>query len=244
MKKPSVDSNSRLNTGDINTNILYLMHIHDSAFPIGAYTQSFGMETYIQSDDIRTKQDLFAFLKVFVRENLLYSDAIFVKEAFQLFKNDNWERVIKLDKICDASKNAIETRAGSKMMGKQFLQGIVPVFPSAGLLKWKDLLESKQIKGHFPIVYSLYTVDMDFDLFTTIMTFLYSSTVSLVHNAVRAVPLGQKAGIEVIHQLIPEIIATAKQALELTLDDISNHTIGLEIASMQHAYLHSRLFIS
>lgn len=244
MKKLSVDSSSLLNTEGINTNFLYLMHIHDSAFPIGSYTQSFGMETYIQTDDIRTKEELYAYLRAFVRENLLYTDAIFVKEAYQHFHNDDWQSIFRLENICDASKNAVETREASKMMGKQFLKGILPVFPDEGLTKWQQALQSGQVKGHFPIVYSLYSLKMEFDLFTTVLTFLYSSTISLVHNGVRAIPLGQKAGIEIIHKLIPEIIETAKKAMDLSLDDLSNHAVGLEIASMQHAYLHSRLFIS
>ncbi|MDC3415893.1 urease accessory protein UreF [Aquibacillus salsiterrae] len=244
MKKQSVDSSSPLNTEGINTNFLYLMHIHDSAFPIGSYTQSFGMETYIQSDDILTKQKLFSFLKAYVSENLLFTDAIFVKEAYEHFQNDDWNAIVRLENICDASKNATETREASKMMGKQFLRGILPVFPDEGLTKWKAALDNGQVKGHFPIVYSLYTLKMAFDLFTTILTYLYSSTISLVHNGVRAIPLGQKAGIEIIHKLIPEIIEAAKKAMNLNLDDLSNHAVGLEIASMQHAYLHSRLFIS
>lgn len=244
MKKPSVDLNNLSSIEGINTNILYLMHIHDSAFPIGSYTQSFGMETYIQSNDIRTKEELFVFLRAFVRENLLYTDAIFVKEAYQHFQQNDWKAIYQLDNICDASKNAVETREASRMMGKQFLRGILPVFPDEGLSLWKEALDAGRVKGHFSIVYSLYTLKMDFDLFTTILTFLYSSTISLVHNGIRAIPLGQKAGIEIIHKLIPEIVDTARQAMELTLSDLTNHAVGLEIASMQHAYLHSRLFIS
>lgn len=244
MSKQKEDLNNLSNTEDINTNLLYLMHIHDSAFPIGSYTQSMGMETYIQSDHIRTKEDLLDYCITFLKENLLYTDAIFVKEAFQLVENKDWKKLFRLENLCDASKNAAETREASRMMGKQFLQGILPVFPNEFLEKWKQELDEKRIKGHFPISYCVYAVQMGFDLYTTILTFLYSSTVSLVHNAVRAVPLGQKAGIQVIHQLIPEIAETAKRALDKSLDDLSNHAVGIELASMQHAYLRSRLFIS
>ncbi|WP_272480052.1 urease accessory protein UreF [Aquibacillus koreensis] len=220
------------------------MHIHDSAFPIGSYTHSFGMETYIQSDEIRTKEDLFEFLKMYVLENLAYTDGIFVKEAYEQMKAEGWDALIRLESICDASKNAVETRDASRMMGKQFLQAILPVFPNEHLKKWKQFVDEKRIKGHFPIAYSLYTVEMEFDLFTALLTFMYSSTVGLVHNAVRAIPLGQKAGIQVIHQLIPEIHKATKLVMERSLEDVSNHAVGLELASMQHKYLQSRLFIS
>ncbi|WP_138418303.1 urease accessory protein UreF [Aquibacillus sediminis] len=244
MNKPNVDLSNHSNTGAINTDVLYLMHIHDSAFPIGSYTQSFGMETYIQSDQIRTKQDLLNYCHAYLFENLVYTDGIFVKEAYQLVEKDDWKQLIRLERICDASKNAVETREASRMMGKQFLQAILPVFEDEKLQTWKKYLDEGKIRGHFPIAYSIYTAQMKYDLYTTILTFLYSSTVSLVHNAVRAVPLGQKAGIEVIHQLIPKIAKAAEHVLDKSLQDLSNHAVGIEVASMQHRYLPSRLFIS
>lgn len=82
MKLPKEDSQNHLNTEGISTKFLYLMHIHDSAFPIGTYTHSFGMETFIQADLIATKEDLFSFCCMYLHENVAYTDGIFVKEAF------------------------------------------------------------------------------------------------------------------------------------------------------------------
>ncbi|WP_018932869.1 urease accessory protein UreF [Gracilibacillus lacisalsi] len=241
MKRQKEDSQNHLNTEVINTKFLYLMHIHDSAFPIGTYTHSFGMETFIQEDAIKTKEDLFHFLQVYLHENVSYTDGIFVKESYQ---KEELAELIRLEKICDASKNAEETREASSMIGKQFVKAVLPVSDTPSLEKWNELLQEKKVIAHFPIVYSLYAKDLAFDLYTTVLTFLYSSTVGLVHNAVRAIPLGQKAGIEVIHRLIPEMEKATINVLERDLSDLSNHAVGLELASMQHKYLRSRLFIS
>ncbi|WP_258000451.1 urease accessory protein UreF [Bacillus sp. Marseille-P3661] len=244
MSKQNADLNNRLNTEDINTNLLYLMHINDSAFPIGSYTHSFGMETYIQSDEIRTKEDLLSFCTVYVCENLLYNDAVFVKKAYENAKNVEWAELVKLEKICDASKSAYESREASKKMGKQFLQSILPVTSFESLQLWKEKIDEKEVKGHYSVIYGMYAVQMGFTIETTLLSFMYSSTVALIHNAVRAIPLGQRAGIEVIHKLIPIITTAAKRAEQLSLQQLSNHAIGIELASMQHQFLHSRLFIS
>ncbi|SES12313.1 urease accessory protein [Gracilibacillus ureilyticus] len=241
MKLRSEDSQNHLSIADINTKILYLMHIHDSAFPIGTYTHSFGMETYIQEDKIRTKEDLFTFCLIYMKENIGFTDGIFVKLAYEKLLAGEWSELLNLEKLCHASKNAEETREASMMIGKQFIKAIIPVSHSPSLEKWQSEI---YVKSHFPIVYTLYTYDMGFDLYTTILTYIYSSVVSLVHNAVRAIPLGQKAGIEVIHRLITEMDHVTKQILTRDLAQVSNHTFGLEIASMKHKFLQARLFIS
>lgn len=244
MSLQNADLNNHLNIEDTNTSLLYLMHVLDSAFPIGSYTHSFGMETYIQHDEIRTKEDLFRFCKSYICENLLYNDAIFVKESYLATKNKNWPQLLLLDEICDATKGASESREASRIIGKQFLQAILPVSSNQALQTLRNKLEKGEINGHFPIAYSIYIQGLGFSLELAILTYLYSSTISLVHNAVRAIPLGQQAGIEVIHRLFPVIEKTAILAQQKSLVDVSNHAIGLEIASMQHHFLHSRLFIS
>lgn len=244
MSLPNVDSSSHLSTVGTNTSFLHLMHVLDSAFPIGSYTHSFGMETYIQRNEIMTKEDLSSFCEMYLLENLLYSDAIFVKEAFLAIEHFEWERLHRLDEICNASKGAIESRDASKMIGKQFLKAILPVSANNSLQKWSEKLNKGEIHGHFPISYGIYIQGLGFSLELALLTYLYSSTISLVHNAVRAIPLGQKAGIEVIHLLFPVIEKTANLAQQKSLEDLSNHAIGIEIASIQHHFLHSRLFIS
>ncbi|MFC4401935.1 urease accessory protein UreF [Gracilibacillus xinjiangensis] len=241
MKQQSEDLQNHLNIEDISTKFLYLMHIHDSAFPIGTYTHSFGMETYIQEDKLRTKEDLFQFCLNYMKENIGYTDGIFAKLAYEKVSANNWDDLLKLEQICHASKNAEETREASMMIGKQFIKAILPVSHSPSLIKWQ---EEAGVYSHFPIVYTLYAHDMGFDVYTTILTYIYSSTVGLVHNAVRAIPLGQKAGIEIIHRLITEMDSITRQILTRNLQDLSNHTLGLEIASMKHKFLQARLFIS
>ena len=58
MKQLKDDLNNHSNTVDTPTDfaLLQLFQIHDSAFPIGSYTQSYGMETYIQEDLFEQKK--------------------------------------------------------------------------------------------------------------------------------------------------------------------------------------------
>ncbi|MED3549669.1 urease accessory protein UreF [Cytobacillus praedii] len=239
-------SKSLSNIRDINTDLgyLHLMQIHDSAFPTGSFAHSFGMETYIQDNSIRNKDDLREFCSMYVRYNLASTDAIIVKEAYELAKKGDKQGLIHLEKICHGIKLSPETRKGSAMMGRQFLQTVYPLNDDELLMFWHEKLKSKEIKGQYPIIYGIYTAMLGVSVEMSIETFLYSSITALVQNAVRAVPLGQSSGVQTIFFLLPVIQETARQVMTLSLDDLDNNSIALEIASMKHEFLYSRLFIS
>lgn len=240
-------SKSHSNIRDINTNLwfLHLIQIHDSAFPIGSFAHSFGMETYIQDKDICSKEDLQEFCIMYIRHNLASTDAVIVKEAHDLARKQDLQGLINLEKICHGIKLSSENRKGSAMLGRQFLKTVYPLNDNDKvLIDWHDKLKNKEIKGHYSVVYGIYTAMLGVNVQTAIETYLYSSISGLVQNAVRAVPLGQMAGVQTTFSLLPIIQETARKVMNMTLDDLDNNSVGLEIASMKHEFLYSRLFMS
>ncbi len=202
------------------------------------------METYIQQNRIQTKQELIDYCQSYLFHNLVSGDAILVKESHRAAKNVDMENLVYLEQICNGIKLAREARDGSIKMGKQFLQTVLPLSESEIMKEWKGKLDNKQIKGHFAILYGIYTTSFNIDVEKAVLTFLYSSVNGLVQNAVRAIPLGQHSGVQAMYELLEAIEQAAKSVQSLTLDDISNNSIGIEMASMQHEFLFSRLFIS
>lgn len=220
------------------------MQIHDSAFPIGAYTHSFGLETFIQADKVTDKQSLLQYCSTYLFTNLVYGDALLVKEAYTLAKEDSFTRLQELDQLCHALKIATESRQGSMKMGKQFIETLLPLTDSPLIKEWRTQIKKKQIHGHYAIIYGMYAAECSFELDEVLGAFLYSSTSALVHNAVRAIPLGQSTGVQTIYALLPLVEEAVSLVNEKTLNDLSNSSVGIELASMQHERLHSRLFIS
>ncbi len=247
MRRPSAVLKHHLNTKDtttIKTSLLHFMQIHDSAFPIGSYTHSFGMETYIQAGKVTDKQSLLHFCHTYLFTNLVYGDGLFVKVAYKLAQNENFDELIKLDQLCHAMKIAAESRQGSMKMGKQFIETTLPLIDSAMMTTWRQHIKSKNINGHYAVTYGMYAAQCEFELDDVLAAFLYSSTSSLIHNAVRAIPLGQSAGVQAIYSLLDPINEAVELLKNKTIDDLSNSSVGIELASMEHEHLHSRLFIS
>src|ERR1700682_415000 len=63
---------------------LQLMHLADSALPIGALAHSFGLES-LTSAEILTNRNLESFLRAYIQEAGLL-ETVFCREAFRLFE--------------------------------------------------------------------------------------------------------------------------------------------------------------
>ncbi|WOV87440.1 urease accessory protein UreF [Sporosarcina oncorhynchi] len=246
MKQPNADSNNRLNTVGTPTDLqfLKLLQIHDSAFPIGSYTQSYGMETYIQEDLIRTKEDLIEFCTTFLYQNLVYGDAILIQEAYAAARNQDVVRLVELDQICGAIKLAKESRDASINLGKQFIRTVAPLVENLFFDEWKNRIQSNEVKGHYAISYGIYCAISEVDVHHAVLSYLFASVNGLVQNAVRAVPFGQNTGVQAVHALSKEVMEAASLVSTLTESELRNNALGIELASMKHEYLFSRLFIS
>lgn len=246
MKRQKDALNNHSNIEDTVTDLafLQLLQIHDSGFPIGSYTHSYGMETYIQRDDIQTKKELVAYCESYLFHNLVYGDAILIQEAYEAASQDDVARLLELEQLCGAMKLAKESRDASVNVGRQFIRTISPLVTDSFIAEWKQRIDDQEIKGHYAILYGIYSAKTGVAKHQAVLTFLYSTLSGLVQNAVRSVPFGQNTGVQAMHQLIASVIKATEKVSTLTTDDISNNALGIELASMQHEYLFSRLFIS
>ncbi|MFB4166060.1 urease accessory UreF family protein [Alteribacillus sp. JSM 102045] len=179
----------------MKTNQLHLMQIHDSAFPIGSYTHSFGMESYIQDGYIYNQETLKQYCLSYLFDNLTYGDGLIVKETMEAVSTNRCEKLPVISSLCHAIKIAKESRNGSLQMGQQFLKTIRTMDKKGPGGFIEQELKNQNLSFHYPIIYRMYTSLTDMKILDAIAAFLYSSTTAMVHNAVRAVPLGQTTGV-------------------------------------------------
>ncbi len=106
------------------------------------------------------------------------------------------------------------------------------------------MIKEKEFLNHYVVVYSIYAFEQDFDLRSTIQTYLYFSLTNLVQHAVRAIPLAPKDAEKVTLAALEQVDKATEMAMTLSFKDMRNNAIGLEISAMQHKYLLSKLFIS
>jgi len=230
---------------------LQLLHLADSALPIGALAHSFGLETLVSRGLLKVS-NLESFLRGYLEETGI-TEGVFCREAFLLASDDgkcfSIERWRNLNATLKAMKPARESRCGSTALGRNFLMAVsaledFPVIRSA--IEDANRGSSRHhahVVEHSP-AFGLVGGVLDFIEESVLIAYLHQSVASLVSACQRLLPLGQTEATRILWNLKPTMIETAKRSLSAHLDDVCCFNPLLDWGAMEHPALGTRLFIS
>ena len=216
---------------------LRLMQLADSAFPSGGFTQSFGLETFIQDGDIKTKQELAQFMQTFLYFTWRPTDLLAVKFAWEAAQQSDMKYLYLLDKRLNAMKLPSESREGSLKMGKRLRQILT------------EIDSNYRSDAHFPyghqaIILGHYGAVAEIELTLLLAAVAHMTTASLIANGVRAIPLGQTSGQQVLALLQPLLDTCIQWVATATEKDWGGSAPAFDWAGMAHERLYSRIFMS
>jgi urease accessory protein len=223
---------------------LSLLQFTDGLFPAGAYAHSFGLESCVQSGEVRDAAGVEAFLRAYLEGCAAPTDAVALACARRAAANENLAACLALDEVLDAMKAASELRDASRQMGRQTLR-IATHLPCHPLLEEFAKAVAEEISpGHHPIIFGMIGGILGWDALEMAGAYLYSTSAALVGAALRLLPLGQLAGQRILWNVRPLVATLAEEAQHKNERDMWSFAPALEIASMRHALLDARLFRS
>lgn len=246
---PDTPSSPEADSADLSE--LRLLHLADSALPIGALSHSFGLES-LTSAEILHVGNIPGFLRGYLEEASTL-EAVFCREAFDLatasesgFSSASW---LVLNHRLSALKPARESRAGSAALGRNFLAAVAALgdFPVLQIAL-ESMRESQNSNPpsviHHSLAFGLAAGVLGFPEDRAILAYLHQSIASLVSACQRLLPLGQSQATKILWNLKPAILEAASRSAALTPDTVCSFTPLLDWGAMEHPALATRLFIS
>jgi urease accessory protein len=225
--------------------LLTLLQINDSMFPIGGFTHSYGLESYVSQGIVKDTPSATVYARDMLTHNIYYNDAAFMQMTWKLLEAKKSAREFqKLDEFITALKAPSEIRMASKKLAIRFLkltQGLHPVKRCSNYLK--NIQEGK-LHGHYPVAFAMYAHAHGITLKDALMAFYYNTLNGIVTNCAKLVPISQNDAQKILFNLQATISQLVEQQEELDETLVGLCCIGQEIRCMQHEKQYSRLYIS
>ncbi|WP_311358578.1 urease accessory UreF family protein [Actinomyces oris] len=239
---------------------LPLAQLCDSALPTGAFSHSFGLETYICEGVVDGEATFVSWLRALVSTQLTFSEGLGLRLAFEAVAADDWEAIAHLDTLLVAQAVPIQVRRAGVTMGRRMLtiarlalegtDGGRLLSRYAALIGTRDTGGTGDIKGsggcrsHPAIVLAIAGYALGAPAAAVAAAYLQSSVISLTQNAVRAIPLGQDAGQRAIASVRGDVRAAVRRIGDLNEMDLGAAAPGIEISQMRHERQRARMFMS
>ncbi|OLO64767.1 urease accessory protein UreF [Actinomyces oris] len=230
---------------------LPLAQLCDSALPTGAFSHSFGLETYICEGVVDGEASFVSWLRALVSTQLTFSEGLGLRLAFEAVAADDWEAIAHLDALLVAQAVPIQVRRAGVTMGRRMLtiaRLALEGTDSDGLLSryaaLADTGDSGGCRTHPAIVLAIAGYALAAPPAAVTAAYLQSSVISLTQNAVRAIPLGQDAGQRAIASVRDDVRAAVRRIGGLDETDLGAAAPGIEISQMRHERQRARMFMS
>ena len=222
------------------TSLLRLLQISGTTFPVGGFSHSYGLETYIDQGRVTNAQDLEIFIHSMLNASLGRVDTPAAALAWQTSPS----QIEELDILVSALKPAKELRDSAERMGRAFLRIFSEMYPDSPQKKYLDGLKDSEMPANYPVMFGWACGYLHFDRQLTALSYLFSSVNALVQAGIKLIPLGQSEGQKLIQRLYPQLILCTHRAVSASPKELYCFSPAFDISAMIHEDLYARLYMS
>jgi urease accessory protein len=211
---------------------LKLLQLSDTAFPIGSFAHSSGLETYAQRS--MTKEKLEEYLRNQLELGWGRLDLAAVSLAYQA------ETTQRLRELCDelsAWKIIPGLRQTSLKLGGRLLNLSRRLFPEVA----RELVLPQP---HHAVVLGALSKRLDIDLPSLLLAYAQNTVTNQLIAATRCMSLSPEQAQEILVQLQPRIIEAVNLVLANPSASLFSATPAADIRAHEQAFLYTRLFQS
>jgi urease accessory protein len=210
------------------------------AFPVGAFSYSSGIEWAVEAGDITDAASLRDWLAAMIGEGSGFCDAVFLAQAHRAASAQDAAGLREIAELAAAFVASRERQLETSTQGRAFIEIARSAWASDGL----ESMVAACGDMVYPVAVGVVSAGHAVPLEPAMHAFLHAVVSNWISAGARLVPLGQTDSQRILAGLEADVAATAKRALEASLDDLGSATFRADLASLRHETQYTRLFRS
>ncbi|MDF1740378.1 MAG: urease accessory UreF family protein [Verrucomicrobiales bacterium] len=213
-----------------------LLHLSDSALPVGAYAHSAGLEGVVQMGMVRDAESLGRFLMRDVAHSLRQIDLPLVAKAHAAALDAREDELARLDRLSWALRPSRQIREATSTIGRQQLR----VYGET----WSE--EKLLTLPHFqaPVVIGMIAAYSDIPVRGALLSLAYQTYSGLVQASLKLLPVGPQATQKLLHEALAGILPHLNDCLNRSDDELGSFNPVWDIAASRHERAPARMFLS
>lgn len=218
--------------------LLRLLHIASPALPIGAFHFSQGLEYAVEVGWVTTEITTLDWIGGLATGALRSLDLPVLARLHVAWSREDHLAVMSWNSLLIAMRETAEARAEDLHMGialSKVLADLQIPFPA---------LTIAASEASYAAMFALACSHWQVSTRDTLQAYAWAWAETQVLAAIKLVPLGQRAGQRILHELIPVLASATVTALDLPDEDIGISGVMQSFASARHETQYTRLFRS
>ena len=220
--------------------LLPLLHLCDSLFPIGGFSQSDGLEA---AAPVASAEDLRAWLDTCLDETFTRLEGPAVRHAWAFCAAGDWDSLTTLDREVIALRPSSTTRRATRAMGKRLLTTWATLHADPRLDRALAAARDGTVAPALPVAFGIACSAAAIARRDALAGYAYTRLASTVSAAMRLMPIGQSAAHVMLARAL-ERVPAAVDSVETSTAPLECFTPLMDIAAMTQQYMESRLFRS
>jgi len=211
------------------------------AFPVGAFSYSSGIEWAVEAGDITDAASLRGWLAAMLADGSGFCDGVFLAQTHKAASEGEDVTLREVAELAAAFVPSRERQLETSTQGRAFIDIARAAWAHDGM---DQLIAACGRAIVYPVAVGLVSAAHEIPLAPVMHAFLHALVSNWISAGARLVPLGQTDSQRILAALEPVVVATARRALEGSIDDLGSATFRADLASLRHETQYTRLFRS
>jgi urease accessory protein len=220
-----------------------LLQFGDSAFPVGSFSFSSGLETAVQEGVVSDAASLAAFTRTSTRRAAT-SDGIALLHAHRAVADGFADRIVAIDRAVYARKLNEEVRTQSVRTGKKLAEVALNIAPSPLVKEWLRSINDGSTPGTFPVGLGVVFAELGHPEQHAFAVHQYGVAMAILGAALRLMRIDHMATQAILFEVSAEVDADLDDVSVAELHDMATFAPVTDLLAAAHVRSHVRMFMN